>query len=151
MGRRVRSTGVFALALALLILALAVIVMLLIEVRQYRAGRRLLSARRFALRIIAGALLLALLGAIFAGVFLLRLTHAEGDATLFLAFWGGCTVMAIALVWVMVADLQETRKRAAARQHEIWRDFARYIADNVSSGPRGRQSPGKDESEDEPR
>ena len=59
--------------------------------------------------------------------------------------------MAIALVWVMMADLQETRKRAAERQHEIWRDFARYIADNVSPGARERKSPGKDEPEDEPR
>jgi hypothetical protein len=141
---------VFALALALLILALLVIMMLLVEVRQYRAGRRLLSARRFALRIIAGVLLLALLGVIFAGLFVLRLTHAEGNVRLFLSFWGGCALMAIALVWVMVADLQEMRKQAVRRQHEIWRDFARYIADSVSPNPRGRESPGKDESEDEP-
>jgi len=142
---------VFALALGLVILAVVVILMLLVEVRQYRAGRRLLSARRFALRIIAGVLLLALLGAIFAGLFLLRLTRAEGNVQLFLTFWGGCALLATALVWIMMADLQETRKRAAQRQHEIWRDFARYIADTVSPAPRGQESPGKDESEDEPR
>ena len=141
----------FALALALVVLALAVILMLLVEVRQYRAGRRLLSARRFALRIIAGVLLFALLGAIFTGIFLLRLTHAEGNVRLFLTFWGGCALLATALVWIMMADLQETSRRAAQRQHEIWRDFARYIADSVSPAQRGQESPGKDESEDEPR
>jgi len=114
-------------------LALLVVALLVLEVRRYRTGRHLISARRLALRLAAGALLLGLLTAIFAGLFLLRLTEADGREQLFLAYWGGCLVFAFVLMFLMVADMREVEQRSTQRQHEIWRDFARYLAGK--SGP----------------
>lgn len=121
----------FGVALALVIVALIVVILLLVEVGHYRAGRYLLSGRRFALRLAAGLLMLVLLGAVFVGLFLLRLTEAQAHPTLFLGFWCGCLVVAVALVWVMLADMREVGNRLSERQHQIWRDLARFLAGQI--------------------
>jgi hypothetical protein len=132
----------FALALGLPILGLMVIILLLVEVRHYRAGRHLISRRRFALRLAAGLLMLALLAAVFVGLFLLGLRDARGNPPLFLSFWSGCLVAAIALVWLMLADMREVVDRSTQRQHQVWRDMARFIARQVSRDGRGGSGPG---------
>jgi len=119
-----------------------VVVLLLVEVRHYRAGRHLISRRRFALRLVAGLLMLALLAAVFVGLFVLRLRDARGNPPLFLSFWSGCLVAAIALVWVMVADMREVADRSTQRQHQVWRDMARFIASHMTRDGGGRSGPG---------
>lgn len=134
-----------AIAVALPILCVAVLVLVLVEIRQYRAGRHLITRRRFALRLVAGGLMIALLAAIFVGVFVLRLYEATTSPTVFLSFWGGCVVVAIALVWAMFADVQEVEDRLRTRQHEMWRDFARFIADSMGGARQGKKARPGDE------
>jgi hypothetical protein len=119
------------LGLGLLALGLLVLTLLLVEVRQYGAGRRLISRRRFTLRVIAGLLMLLLLGAVFLGLFKLKLYDAYERPQLFLGYWFGCIAMAVALVWVMLADMQEVEDRFSSRQHQMWREMARFVADNM--------------------
>jgi hypothetical protein len=127
---------------ALPILVMVLVLLLLVEVRRYRSGRHLLSARRFALRIAAGALMIGLLCAIFAGLFVLHLTSASGRAELFVIYWFGCIAVAVILMFVMVADMRAVEQGYARRQHEIWRDFARFIATAIKpSEPDGRTGP----------
>jgi hypothetical protein len=134
---------------ALPILALLVFLLLLVEIRRYRSGRHLLSARRFALRIAAGALMMALLCAIFVGLFVLRLTSASGRVELFLIYWFGCIAMAFVLMFVMVADMRAVEAGYARRQHEIWRDFAHFIAGATKpSGPEEKAGPPEETSDE---
>ncbi len=133
----------FAIALALAILGAALLVLLYLEIRNYRVGRTLISRRRLVLRVLAGVLLLSLIAAVFVGLFLLKLETAQGREVLFLIYWCSCLAVAIALVWVMLADLQEVEDRFSQRQHEIWRDMAQFVTDQVKSkqgedtGPKG--------------
>ncbi len=122
----------YGLALALLILSLLVMVLVLVEVRQYRAGRHMISRRRFALRVVAGLLMLLLLAAVFLGLFVLQLRDAYARPQLFLAYWGGCIVLAAALAWVMVSDMQAVEDGFSQRQHQLWREMARFVADHVN-------------------
>jgi hypothetical protein len=132
-----------AIAVALAILGAALLVLLYLEIRNYRAGRTLISRRRLVLRVLAGVLLLSLIAAVFVGLFLLKLETAQGREALFLIYWCSCLVVAIALVWVMLADLQEVEDRFSQRQHEIWHDMAKFVTDQVKSkrgedaGPKG--------------
>jgi hypothetical protein len=119
----------FAVAVSLAVLAVMVVILLLVEVRQYRTGRRMISRRRFVLRLVAGLLMLVLLAAVFAGLFVLKLTAARANFSLFMGYWSGCIVVALVLASVMMADLREVGDRFTERQHEIWRDMARFIAD----------------------
>lgn len=140
----------FAVAVSLAVLAVMVVILLLVEVRQYRTGRRMISRRRFVLRLVAGLLMLVLLAAVFVGVFVLNLTAARANFSLFMGYWSGCLIVALALVWVMMADMREVGDRLTERQHEIWRDMARFIADrggvkdgeDADPGPEGRPQSG---------
>jgi len=140
----------FTVAVSLVVLGVMIATLLMVEIRQYRAGRYLISRRRFVLRLVAGLLMLVLLAAVFVGLFVLRLTDAGTRLSLFMGFWSGCIVVAVVLVWVMLADLREVGDRFTERQHEIWRDMARFIADrgrvadgeDADPGPRGRPESG---------
>ena len=136
----------FALAVALPILALIVVMLLLVEVRHYRAGRHLISRRRLGLRIAAGLLFLGLLAAVFVGLFVLRLQAGRAQPEVFLSFWAGCLLAAVALVWVMLADLREVRERFTDRQHEMWREMARFIASHMT-GEASTERPRQDDPE----
>jgi hypothetical protein len=129
---------VFAVAVVLPILGLMVLILLLLEFRVYQAGRTIISRRRFVLRLIAGCLLIGLLAAVFAGIFLLGLRDATGHPQLFLAYWSGCLLIAVALIWVMLADMREVEDRLSQRQHELWRDMARFVADQLAAKERAR-------------
>jgi len=140
----------FAVAVSLAVLAIMVVILLLVEVRQYRTGRRMISRRRFVLRLVAGLLMLVLLAAVFVGLFVLKLTEARANLSLFMGYWSACLIVALALVSVMMADMREVGDRFTERQHEIWRDMARFIADrgrvtdgeDADPGPRGRPESG---------
>jgi len=133
----------YTIAISLTILTLIVLLLLLIEIRSYTTGRTLISRRRLVLRIIAGLLLLSLFAAVFVGLFILRLTGAQARPQLFLTYWSSCLLVAVVLVWVMLSDLQEVEDRASKRQHEMWRDMARFVAgqmnpeDQAEAGPKG--------------
>lgn len=133
----------YTIAISLTILTLIVLLLLLIEIRSYTTGRTLISRRRLVLRIIAGILLLSLFAAVFVGLFILRLTGAQARPQLFITYWSSCLLVAVVLVWVMLSDLQEVEDRASKRQHEMWRDMARFVAgqmnpeDQAEAGPKG--------------
>jgi hypothetical protein len=135
--------------LAVLLPALAILVALLqiVEVRKYRSGRHLISGRRLALRVIAGALLILLLASVFVGIFILKLLDASTQPKLFLLYWGGCMAAAFALMLVMLADVREVESRSRTRQHEMWREFARFIAGQMHGKEDQGESPPGDEPE----
>ncbi len=137
-----------AIALGLSFLVVIVVTLLLVEVRQYRAGRHLISRRRLALRLVAGVLLIGLCAAIFLGLLVLRLTDPARNPTLFLGFWSGCLAAAAALVLVMLWDMREVGSRLRERQHEMWRDMARLVARSLSPGPADKGSGGGGEGEE---
>jgi len=138
------------LAVGVPALAILVALLLVVEVRKYRAGRHLISGRRLALRLISGLLLIGLLAAIFVGLFVLRLVDASSRPQLFLAFWGGCLVGGFVLLFLMLADVREVEDRSLKRQHEMWRDFARFIAGQMEGGQGERGSlPADSQTEDE--
>lgn len=126
------------IAVALPVIALAVILLLLVEIRQYRAGRSLISRRRFLLRLAAGLLMILLVSGIFAGLFLLGLRDPRTNPRLFIGFWSGCLAVALALIWVMLSDMREVGERFTRRQHEIWRDMARFVATSMHSGDKDK-------------
>lgn len=131
------------LAVALPALAMLVALLLIVEVRNYRAGRHLISRRRLALRLVAGSLTIALIGAIFAGVFILRLLEAGERPEVFLTYWGACIVAAFGLIFIMLADVREVEERGLRREHEMWRDLARFLAGQIKRG-RPPERPGSD-------
>jgi len=129
--------------LAVLLPALAILVALLqiVEVRKYRAGRHLISGRRLALRVIAGALLILLLASVFVGIFILKLLDATVRPKVFLLFWGGCMAAAFGLMLVMLADVRDVEDRSRKRQHEMWKEFARFIAGQMHRHEDQEESP----------
>ncbi len=135
--------------LAVLLPALAVLVIALLigEVRRYRAGRHLVSNRRLALRLASGLLMVALLAAIFIGVFVIKLLDATARPQDFLVFWGSCMGAAFVLMLLMLADVREVEDRSLRREHEIWRDFARFIASQMKRGEESPEAPAEDEGE----
>ncbi len=124
----------YGVALTLAILAMMVLVLLAVEVQSFRRGRTLISRRRLTLRVVAGVLLLSLIIAVFLGLFVLGLSDGHRHPRMFLAYWSMCLLAAVALVWVMLADLQEVEDSAADRQREIWRDMARLVGEQMRSG-----------------
>lgn len=131
---------VFTVAISLVILSLLVVILLMVEIRQFRTGRRLISRRRFALRLVAGMLMLVLLAAVFVGLFVVRLTQAEAHPALFMGYWAGCILIAVILVWAMMTDVREVGDRLTERQHRIWRDMAQLLAGRMKR--EGRESSG---------
>ncbi len=126
------------IGIALPIFAFVVLLVLIGEVHRYKSGRHIISARRLGLRLVAGALLLTLIALVFIGLFVLHLRVAAPRPQLFIAFWSTCLLIAVLLIMVMLADLREVGERYTQRQHEIWRDFASFVAKQVakpSSGP----------------
>ncbi len=136
----------YAIAITLAILGTTLVVLLYLEIRNFRTGRTLITRRRLMLRVLAGMLLMSLIAAVFVGLFLLKLESAQGREALFLIYWCSCLGVAIALVWVMLADLQEVEDRFSQRQHEIWRDLAQFAADQVKT-KQGEDAESKGKSE----
>ena len=117
-----------AIAVLLPASACAIGYLLWLEVRKYRSGQQIITVRRFRLRLAAGAIAVVLCAAIFSILFVLPPTYAESHPVVLLSIWGACLAMAIALIWIMLADIQEVEDRLNQREHEIWRDFARLVA-----------------------
>jgi uncharacterized membrane protein len=132
---------VYTVAVVLPVLGLIVLLLLLVEIRHYCAGRHLITRRRLVLRVVAGVLMLLLLAAVFVGLFVLHLRDAYARPQLFLAFWSSCVLAAVALVWVMLADMQEVEDRFTRRQHKLWEEMARFVADQIHSQKRGNTTP----------
>ncbi|MFB3882570.1 MAG: hypothetical protein ACE149_14985 [Armatimonadota bacterium] len=132
----------YVIAVMLPLAAVTVLLLLAVEILAYRRGRTLITRRRLKLRLVAGALLLSLFTAVFLGLFVLGLRNAHQHPSFFMAYWLSCLAAAIALVWVMLADLQEVEDRFTQRQNEIWRDMARFVSDQM----RGSRWPGSDKS-----
>lgn len=128
------------IGVSLAILGIIVVLLLLVEVRSFRTRRTLITRRRLLLRLAAGVMLLALFSAVFVGLLVLRLVDAESRPQFFLAYWSGCLLIAVVLVWVMLTDLREVEDKFNARRHEIWHDMARFVAEQMKSDQDARQT-----------
>jgi len=110
---------------------IGIITLMLVEWREWRTGRALISRRQLALRLAGGGLLLLLLAAVFVGDYILRLGRPQGHPLLFVAWWMGCLALAVILLLMAFADLRHVEERGRQRESEIWRDFARLLADRI--------------------
>jgi len=119
------------LAIILPALGIAVIILMLVEMREWRSGRSVISTGQAVLRLVGGFVLLGLLTAIFLGLFILGLRSPTGRPILFLAWWSGCLALAIALLFLAFADMRRVEQRRRERETELWRDFARTLADRI--------------------
>jgi protein-S-isoprenylcysteine O-methyltransferase Ste14 len=129
------------LSILLPALAIGVIILMLVEFRAWRAGRSVISAGQIALRMVGGAILLALLAAIFLGLFILHLRNPHGQPIVFLAWWTGCLILAIGLLFLALEDMRHVEQRQREQEHQIWREFARMMAERMG-GSRGDKPPG---------
>lgn len=124
------------LAVLLPALGIGVVILMLVEVRQWRTGRYPISGGQLALRMVGGLVLLALFAAIFVGLYILGLRTPHGRPVLFLGWWMGCLALAIALLFLALADMRYLEQRRREREHELWGDFARLLAERMR-GNRG--------------
>jgi hypothetical protein len=105
----------------------AVLTLLAIEVRQWQAGRRIIGRRRFFVRMLGGSLLLALVAAIFFGLYVFGLAEpTRAGPVLWLAYWGGCIVAAFFLMILAIADARDVETKLGEREKELWRDLLRW-------------------------
>jgi hypothetical protein len=118
-------TGMAGILLALMI---GVLLLILIEIRKWQTGRSLISKRQFAIRMVGGALLWALVTAVFVGIYVLRLGTPKGHPVLFLIFWLSCVAAAFVLMFLAIADLRQVENQQTQRQAQLWRDMARIVA-----------------------
>ncbi len=137
-----------AIAVLLPVTACAIACLLCLEVRKYRSGQQIISLRRFRLRLAAGAVAMVLCAAIFAILFLLPHDFMHAHPAVALAALIVCLAAAIALIWIMLADIQEVENRLSQREHEIWRDFARLVA--AKHGHGSQASDGGEQGETKP-
>jgi hypothetical protein len=117
-----------SLAVGLPILMVAVLALIWNEIRLWRHGHSLISPRRFALRMIGGGVLFALIGAIFLGLFVLDISHPRQHLVLFSVYWMTCLVLLFALMFLSVADMKEVETRQSEAERAMWREFARQLA-----------------------
>jgi hypothetical protein len=129
---------VIILAVLLPTAAVVITYLFILEVIKYRAGTLLVSPRRFRLRFAAWLLALLLCATVLTAMFLPR-SFTQTHLSLSLGLWSLGLAMAIALIWIMLADIQEVEDRIKAREQEIWRDFARMLAARGGACERGDQ------------
>ncbi|UCH35566.1 MAG: hypothetical protein JSV65_04230 [Armatimonadota bacterium] len=130
----------YVLSILLPALGIGVIILMLVEAREWQARRTVISRRQVGLRMLGGLLLLCLITAIFLGLFILGLRSPTGRPVLFLAWWLGCLAIAVILMFLALADLRHVENRRRDREHEIWRDFARVLAERIRRD-RGEDGP----------
>lgn len=111
------------------------------EAIRYWTGAHHISRRRFRLRLAAWLLTVALCGAIFVGLFLISPTYLRHHPLSVLTLWAGCFAAAIALVVITYADVKETEAGARAREVELWKDFARSLAEKEARRRQGNGQP----------
>jgi len=119
------------LSILLPALGIGVIILMLVEFRAWRAGRSVISAGQIALRMVGGGILLVLLAAIFLGLFILHLRSPHGQPILFLVWWTGCLTLAIGLLFLALEDMRHVEQRQREQEHQIWREFARMMAERI--------------------
>lgn len=127
---------------AVLLPTAAVIItcLFLLECIKYRSGALLISRRRFRLRFAAWLLALLLCGTVFVAMFLVPRSFVQSHPGLVLGLWGFGLVLGIALIWIMLVDIQEVEDRTKQRESEIWREFARTLA-AMGEKPREPENP----------
>ncbi|HUT75395.1 MAG TPA: hypothetical protein VM221_11265 [Armatimonadota bacterium] len=133
------------LAVLLPALGIGVIILMLVELQQWRAHRTLISGRQVALRMVGGIILLALLTAIFLGLYLLGLRSPAGRPGFFIAWWLGCLVAAIALIYVALVDVRHVEEHRREHENALWRDFARTLAERIRRERGGNDADTPDE------
>ena len=145
----------------LAILEFSIILLLLFETRQYRTGRSLITRRQYAIRMIGGVLMLALVAALFIGIYVLGLTSAPARPLAFMLFVGICLLLLFGLMFMAVADAKAVEKRQSEAERRLWRDFLVQVtrlegrtsdqpdASAEDEGPQPAR-PGDDETGDSP-
>jgi uncharacterized membrane protein len=123
------------LGVVLIACFVAVLTLLAVEVRHWQTGRRIIGRRRFIIRLLGGGLLLALLAAIFLGLYVFQLAEpTRRGAALWLAYWGGCILAAFFLMTIAIADAREVETRFGEGEKELWKDLLRWVMRRSKEG-----------------
>lgn len=134
--------------LAVLLPTAAVVItyLFILEVIKYRSGALIVSPRRFRLRFAAWILALLLCVTVMAAMFAFSQSFMVSHPGVVLGVWSLGLALGIALIWIMLADIQEVEDRLKAREREIWRDLARLLASRGGAG----ETPSPPENQDPP-
>lgn len=118
------------ITLASLIIALQVgiAIAVVLEVYYFRHRRTVIAPGQFVLRMIVGAIFLALLSLIFGGVigaFKFRSTESE------LWFWMCCLLLAVALLFLLLIDAHLLYKSRMRFRERLYEDLARDMLRSI--------------------
>jgi hypothetical protein len=80
-------------------------------------------------------------------MFLVPRSFVQNHPGLVLGLWGFGLVLGIALIWIMLIDIQEVEDRIKEREREIWRDFARMLASSRGKGEKPREPENQEQPE----
>ena len=130
------ETRVAFVAVLLPAAALIITCLFVLEVLKYRSGLAVISPRRFRLRFAAWLLALLLCFTVFVAMFVIPSSFVARHPGVVLGLWTLGLVTGVALIWIMLVDIQEVEDRIKQRESEIWRDFARMLA---SGGEKPRE------------
>lgn len=116
--------------LASLIIALQVgiVIAVVLEVYHFRHKRTVIAAGQLVLRMIVGAIFLALLSLIFGGVigaFKFKSTESE------LWFWMCCLLLAVALLFLLLIDAHLLYKSRMRFRERLYEDLARNMLQSI--------------------
>lgn len=118
--------------------ALFITYLFVLEAIKYRAGILPISRRRFRLRLAAWLLTLGLCAGVFVGLFAMSRHYMLHHPFVPLALWTTCLIAAVALIVIMYADVKEVEEGIRRRESELWRDFARALAEKEKRRQGGR-------------
>ena len=102
--------------LLLLVAAIAVIIGAVLQLLQYRRGRHIITRGQLALRLLAAALIVSIIGMIFFGS-----VYPWPNPLVELLFWSVLTLLAMAVIFVAMADLRMLERQRHLRQAELYR------------------------------
>ena len=105
----------YAATVALFAACVAVLTMMALQVLSFVRGRSIITRRHFALRMVSGALLLAILLGIFAG-HTIKFPSPWHE----LAFWAVIVLSTVAVAVLALTDLRLTERQIHLRRAELY-------------------------------
>jgi ABC-type tungstate transport system substrate-binding protein len=107
--------GPYVLRAFLLVGVVALVIGMMLEVRNWRTGRRIISRKQQVIRLSTGVLLIILFGMMIAG----GSVADTGNPFGFMLYWMGCFVVGCLAVVLMLLDLREVGETYRKQHKEI--------------------------------
>jgi len=119
--------------LTIILLAASALVLRFIisEIRLHRAGASSLGAKRLALRVVAGVLLIGLFLAISFGVVVLKLTAPQDRPLFFLFYWLSCLLLSLTIMVLAMFDMLQVKRLSRNTTQDFWKDLGQIFANGA--------------------